>query len=42
MGSREQAVMGLELQAVSDRVTNHFVTILVKHLTRASNNLTNN
>ena len=27
MGSHEQAVMGLESQAVSDWVTKHFVTI---------------
>ena len=26
MGSHEQAVMGLEAHAVSDWVTNHFVT----------------
>ena len=32
MGSRARAVMGLESQAVSARVTMHFVTILVKHV----------
>ena len=32
MGSRELAVLGLELRAVSARVTKHFVTILVKHV----------
>ena len=32
MGAREGAVMGLESQAVSARVTKHFVTFLVKHV----------
>ena len=30
MGSRERAVMGLESQAISARVTEHFVTIFSK------------
>ena len=30
MGSREQAVMGLESHALSTRVTKHFVTIYSK------------
>ena len=33
-GSHEQAVMGSESQAVSARVTSHFITILVKHVIR--------
>ena len=32
MGSPERAIIGLESQAVSVRVTKHFVTILVKHV----------
>ena len=33
VGSRERAVWGFESRAVSARVTKHFTTILVKHVT---------